>query len=102
MLDSKVFTSLEALLELFDDFGGSPGTMFVIAEPTDPGAALTPVSVDGEPDLFDPATSSSVAQYIADSYLMDPLFRCRASSAPHKCLNFPQGHGRNLLGFASC
>ena len=81
---ASTFKDLDSLLALFAELGAGSGTMYVLAEPSDPARAFAlEAAADGRQDLRDPATSLLLSQYLADSYLLHPRFRCARGTLFH-------------------
>ena len=82
MGSDSTFKDLGALLALFEEFDGGTGIMYVVAQPYDPARALVlEAAGNGRSSLRDPATGLLLSQFLADSYLLHPCFRC-GSFAP--------------------
>ena len=75
LLKASPFKSLGALLEIFKDFEGGTGVMYVITQPQPKRDDLVPCEVDGIKDIRDQETGKTLRSYLSQTYLTHEAFR---------------------------
>ena len=69
LLKASQFKSLEALLEVFKDFEGGTGIIYLRTQPQPKRDDLVPCEVDGIKDIRDQETGTTLRSYLTQAYL---------------------------------